>query len=47
MDKKQNDPEIKTADYFLWRVLQVRKDRHDERVRQLYNMRARERYTKH
>ena len=50
MEKKQSQPvqsEIKNADYFVWRVLHARQDKHDERVRQVYNLRACERYTKH
>lgn len=44
---KQEHQELKNADYFVWRVLHAKRDAHDERVRHLYNMRARERFTKH
>lgn len=50
MDKKlekHDHQELKNADYFVWRVLHAKRDLHDERVRHLYNLRARERFTKH
>jgi hypothetical protein len=44
---KQEHQELKNADYFVWRIQHAKRELHDERVRHLYNMRARERITRH